>query len=689
MAIADINAAGGVNGADVSLTAGDSGTDPDIANTTVDRLLTEDVDAIVGAAASGITGSVIDKITSAGITQCSPSNTAAGLGTSGDDGYYFRTAPSDDLQAPALANVVLGDGYTNVAVVSRADDYGVGFNAEFEPAIESGGGAIVYNTAYAPEATSFDDVVQDVIASGPDAVVLVAFEEGIQILQTMVEQGAGPDAIQIYITDGMATGELGVLIDESNPGIASGMKGTQPAAAPSSGAAFFPGAFAEFAPGVSTIFSAQSYDCAILIALAAESSGSNDSADIAAAMVGVSRDGVKCSTFADCKDALAAGDNIDYDGASGAIDFLDVGEPGTGIYEVYEYNAAGVQEVIDELVFQSDAAPTQAAPAAEPESEPTYGGLGLNALAEKTTLNVTCAPSTASMTVWIAEAEGLFEKRNLFLECIQIGSGPETAAALASGEADFAGNIYNNTFPLLEAGFDLVVTQEYLLYNLFDIIVDVDFAAANGITAESGWQADMEALDCSNVGVVARGAAAEDLARFIIDAAGLDPECFTYVAVGLDPVSPMVAGETDWTVTFDPFQIVLAAQGIGMSPFSIQKGDGPAGLTWPGGIITAGRDTVEAHPEWFCAINSGMNEATEWLRDTANHDRMAEIVATKFPESLHPLIPAVIEKYYEGFSLTGIPQNDVISGISEISLSVGKTSRLYAADELVLIPDCD
>ncbi|GIS33992.1 MAG: hypothetical protein Ct9H90mP5_04410 [Acidimicrobiaceae bacterium] len=60
-----------------------------IANTTVDRLLTEDVDAIVGAAASGITGSVIDKITSAGITQCSPSNTAAGLGTSGDDGFYF------------------------------------------------------------------------------------------------------------------------------------------------------------------------------------------------------------------------------------------------------------------------------------------------------------------------------------------------------------------------------------------------------------------------------------------------------------------------------------------------------------------------------------------------------------------------------------------------------------------------
>ena len=353
MAIRDINAAGGVNGVHVTLTKGDSGTDPDIANTTVDRLLTEGVDAIIGAAASGITGSVIGKITSAPVVQCSPSNTATGLGTSGDDGYYFRTAPSDDLQAPALADEVLYDGYSNVAIVSRADDYGVGFIEEFEPAIENGGGTIVYSTPYAPEATSFDDVVSDVIASGPDAVVIIAFEEGVQIIQTMVEQGAGPQDIQIYITDGMATGSLGELIDPNNPSIAEGIKGTAPAIAPMSGAAFFPDAFAEFAPGVPTIFSAHSYDCAILIALAAEAAGSNDSADIAAQMVAVSRNGEPCSTFAECKILLAGGVDIDYEGASGWIDFLDVGEPSVASYDIYEYDADGEQQVIDELTFGS------------------------------------------------------------------------------------------------------------------------------------------------------------------------------------------------------------------------------------------------------------------------------------------------------------------------------------------------
>ena len=681
MAIADINAAGGVNGADVALTPGDSGTDPEIANTTVDRLLTEDVDAIVGAAASGITGSVIDKITSAGITQCSPSNTAAGLGTSGDDGYYFRTAPSDDLQAPALANVVLGDGYTNVAVVSRADDYGVGFNAEFEPAIASGGGTIVYNTPYAPEATSFDDVVQDVVASGPDAVVLVAFEEGIQILQTMVEQGAGPDAIQIYITDGMATGELGVLIDESNPGIASGMKGTQPAAAPSSGAAFFPAAFAEFAPGVSTIFSAQSYDCAILIALAAEAAGSNDSADIAAAMVDVSRDGEKCSTFADCKDLLAGGTNIDYDGASGAIDFLDVGEPGTGIYEVYEYNAGGVQEVIDELTFQAGAAPTQAAPAP--------AGIGLNKLDEMTTVSTTCAPSTASLPQWVAREEGMYADRNLTLECVQIGSGPETAAALASGDAEFAANIYNNVFPLLNSGLDVVVFMESLMYNLFDVIVDADYAEANGITENMDWQEAMEALDCTNVGVVARGAAAEDLARILIQQAGLDEECFTYVAVGIQPLPGLEANETDWTVTFDPFQVFAVNTGLGINPFSIQRGEGPPGLDWPGLVYMTGRDTFNARQDMLCAYKSGTVEGIAFLADPANRDRVEEIAKIYFPESLHPVVPAIVDKYANGFSTTGDIQFGQIETISQISLDVGKTDRLFTGEEVAQDLDCE
>ena len=73
MAVRDINEAGGVLGNDVILETGDDGTDPDVANSTVDRLLgSVGVNAIVGAAGSGITRQVVDKVTGSGVVMCSP-----------------------------------------------------------------------------------------------------------------------------------------------------------------------------------------------------------------------------------------------------------------------------------------------------------------------------------------------------------------------------------------------------------------------------------------------------------------------------------------------------------------------------------------------------------------------------------------------------------------------------------------
>ena len=111
LAVEEINAAGGVLGKPVEQTKADSGDGtPDIASGEVDKLFSKDVDAIIGAAASGVSVSVIDKITSAGVVHFSPANTAAGFDTYEDNGLYFRTAPSDRLQGQVLADLAAADG---------------------------------------------------------------------------------------------------------------------------------------------------------------------------------------------------------------------------------------------------------------------------------------------------------------------------------------------------------------------------------------------------------------------------------------------------------------------------------------------------------------------------------------------------------------------------------------------------
>lgn len=347
MAVAEINAAGG----SVTLIPGDSGTDPAVASATVDQLLNDGVPAIIGAAASGVSLSVIDKITGSQVVQCSPSNTAASLTTYADGGYYFRTAPSDVLQGPALADVIADDGMTNVAVVYRNDEYGSGFNDVVVAGLEDSGLTVVATVAYDPAATTFDAEVAQVAEAGPDAVVVVSFSEGAAVLQAMIEAGIGPSDVAIYVTDGFKDSVSAADVDPNNPAVLEGVKGTAPSAAPASGEATFPDRFAAFAPDVPTIFSSQAFDCLMTIVLAAEQGGAADGPTIQANMISVTTGGEKCTSYEACHALIAEGKDIDYDGASGPLEFNETGEPSVGTYDVYVYDAEGNAQTLEQLVY--------------------------------------------------------------------------------------------------------------------------------------------------------------------------------------------------------------------------------------------------------------------------------------------------------------------------------------------------
>ncbi|MDN3292487.1 ABC transporter substrate-binding protein [Streptomyces ficellus] len=340
-AIKTINDAGGVLGKPIPAPAsGDEAGQEAVATQSADRVLAADVDAIIGAAASGMSLAFIDRVTGAGVVQCSGSNTAPTFTDYDDGGFYFRTAPSDALQGPVLAKVVAeDDNKKRVAIVARADDYGRGLLESTRKALEDRGATVAVAETYDPKATNFDQVVQKVRNANPDAAVVVAFEEGAQILQGLIEAGLGPDRIGVYGTDGLRSEELPSLVAPGDTGRLAGMKGTAPASA--SNAAYVK-ALKEFAPGLKELqFAPQTFDCVTTVALAAEKARSDDPEKFSKEMVGVTKDGEKCNSFDACKKLLAAGRDIDYDGVSGPLDFTEAGEPGQATIEVYTYDEKG------------------------------------------------------------------------------------------------------------------------------------------------------------------------------------------------------------------------------------------------------------------------------------------------------------------------------------------------------------
>lgn len=335
-----INSAGGVLGKKIpKLVGGDESDQAATANQSADRVLAAGVDVVIGAASSGMSLAIIDKVTGAHVVQCSGSNTAPTFTDYSDDGYYIRTAPSDALQGPVLADTIIADGHTKVAVTARADDYGKGLEKATVAALKKAGAQVVLSDTYDPQTKDYSSVAQKVAAAKPDAAVVVAFEEGAQIIKNLIESGVGPDKIGVYGADGLRSAQLGKLVDKKNPGIISGMQGTAPASAKNK---TFTDGLKKFAPKLKELqFAPQVFDCVNVVALAAQKAGSDDPTKIKDHLVEVTGGGQKCTSYADCKKLLDAGTNIDYDGVSGPLDFTKVGEPNTAQIEVYGYNKKG------------------------------------------------------------------------------------------------------------------------------------------------------------------------------------------------------------------------------------------------------------------------------------------------------------------------------------------------------------
>ncbi len=217
LAVQEINEAGGVLGVDVVGIEGDSGdTSTDQANQTTDRLLSENVDVIIGAASSGVSLSVIDKITAAGVTMFSPANTSEALSTYADKGLYFRTAPPDLYQGDILGQFVVNDGNQTVAILNLNDAYGNGLADGAAATITASGGEVVFQQSYDPTATSFDSEIDAIVAADPDAIIVIGFNESSKILRAMVEKGVGPKVKNVYGSDGNIGNALGVDFDAGN-----------------------------------------------------------------------------------------------------------------------------------------------------------------------------------------------------------------------------------------------------------------------------------------------------------------------------------------------------------------------------------------------------------------------------------------------------------------------------------------
>ncbi|GAA2330371.1 ABC transporter substrate-binding protein [Dactylosporangium salmoneum] len=199
LAIKEINEAGGVLGQPVQVEEGDDGTNPDVAKSTAQQFISHGVAVIIGAGASGVSAAVIPQVVQAGRVMISPSATSDALTTIDDKGFFFRTSPPDVLQAKAVADIIMRDGHTKVAIIARGDNYGKGLADGVKADLVSAGikpENILVKEYEAKDKYEKDDgpkmfnpVTTEIKNFGATGILVVGFDESALAIKSLVAGG--------------------------------------------------------------------------------------------------------------------------------------------------------------------------------------------------------------------------------------------------------------------------------------------------------------------------------------------------------------------------------------------------------------------------------------------------------------------------------------------------------------------
>lgn len=334
LAVADINAAGGVAGTPVEVLARDSG---EASGTTLETsfadLVTVDVDVVIGPSSSLLAARTIPLAVEAGIAVISPAATFPGLTAADDGGLFFRTIPAYGHQGLALGDVLSQAGPSKVAFLYIDDEFGQALAPTLAQALQAHGSSLVLSQPIPVGTADLGIAIGQLTTAAPDAVVLGSTYASVDATKALITAviAAGYGGAKLWLTT-QNTGDYSQALPAGTlTGVNGVIEGFQPDDAFIARLKTVDGSLATFR------YAAEAYDATILAALAAEQAGDAGTA-VAATLGDVSVGGVKCGSYAECLPALGAGDDIDYDGVSGPLNFSPQGDVSPAYYGLYTYD---------------------------------------------------------------------------------------------------------------------------------------------------------------------------------------------------------------------------------------------------------------------------------------------------------------------------------------------------------------
>ncbi len=284
-----------------------------------------------------------------GVPVISHAATADSISDFEDNNLLWRTVPKDGFQAKVAAEYAISEKKMTSVILFVDNTYGQNLAEKFESIYKNLGGSVLAKASfpYQQGYTDYDFMqhLQPLMAKKPQMLYLISYQQdGIAVLTALENNRNELNAENLFILG--CDGNRNESISDYDFAVFDNMAFVAPGKNRSPGSnyeKFISNYEKEYNLKNGEYYSqyiANVYDSVYLIAYAVLAAGKVDSASIAGSLQKISREGeiVNINEFSKGVELISKGTDIDYDGASGKIEFDANGDISSALYEISKIN---------------------------------------------------------------------------------------------------------------------------------------------------------------------------------------------------------------------------------------------------------------------------------------------------------------------------------------------------------------
>jgi len=320
VAQAEINKAGGVLGRKVKLVTGDTSCDVADGVTATNQMLTKNISGVIGPETQEING--VEPILDANhiVDEFQGGDTAR---DHQKDPLFFRDSPSDSQLGVAMALYAHNKGYKRAVLLFYTDPAAQTFLKPVTQTFTKLGGTILKTVSVTPDQSSYLSQLRQVLAVHPQVIFTQEDPATAAVLFRQIKQLGGQNIPWVGTDVTSGSDFLKAIGLQTAHAHLTSIFGTSVSGAASSA----------FLTEFNTMFPSQksagplananyAYDALISLALADDYATTTDGTTVAKDMTKVTNPpGTACYTYSTCLKLIKAGTKINYEGASGSLDY--------------------------------------------------------------------------------------------------------------------------------------------------------------------------------------------------------------------------------------------------------------------------------------------------------------------------------------------------------------------------------